>query len=329
MRNPYAMNVGLYLADGTLSGLISADVKGWDGRVIKAPRTHLEELCDRADMEGVGVFLLIGADSAGHALVHVGSAAHVGAQIMRHDEVNRGRGFWDRVVVVVSKAGTMDKDGARYLASRLTEHIRMRGDARLMDDAGSNSPRPPADAASLREYARTTMKLLPLLGVGLGSGDRRNVEANEEWQKSLSEDGFAVAHESTPHPSIGGFSSYESPVFHRRVAKQRIDAHMQIIGGRHMLLKDSIIPKAITVKRKTATGDFMGKVADMQQRYRQLQQEGSIVQLANGMAKVTRNIPFTSPSDAAAFADGRGAANGRDEWVTDDGMTYGNWDNNR
>lgn len=328
MINPYAMNVGLYLADGTTGGLIAADVRGWDGRVVKAPRTHLEELYDCVGMTGAGVFLLVGADSAGRVLVHVGSAAHVGAQIMRHDVANRGRGFWDRVVVVVSKAGTMDADGARYVASRLAERIRMRGDAKLMDDGGFDSPRPPADAASLREYARTTMKLLPLLGVGLDGGARGGAAGERASSPDAPAAGRTPASRSRGF-GTDGFSPYESPVFHRRVANQRIDAHMQVIGGRHMLLKDSIIPGAITVKRKSAAGDFVSKVADMQRRYRRLQQEGSIVRLANGMARVAKDIPFTSPSDAAAFADGRGQANGRDEWVTDDGMTYGNWDNNR
>jgi hypothetical protein len=41
---------------------------------------------------------------------------------------------------------------------------------------------------------------------------------------------------------------------------------------------------------------------------------------------LTRDIPFGSPSTAAAVALGR-SSNGRLEWIGADGRTYGDWEN--
>lgn len=336
MRNPYATNVGLYLADGTTDGLVAADVKGWGGRLIKAPRTHLEDLCARGGMEGPGVFLLVGADASGRPLAFVGHAAHVGAQVMRHDEADRGRGFWDTVAVVVSKDGGLGGGRAHYLAAQLAVRIRMRGVVRLMsnDVAPDSLGLPSGEASPLMEYVRVTMLLLPLLGMGLEEKSRGSVGrgpaagtapvGGRAGGGAGADVGVGTRARSVSR-GTGGFSSRKSPVFHRRVAGQRIDAHMQVVDGRHMVLEGSIIPGAITVKRRNATGDFGAKVAELQQRFRQLERDGDIVRLLNGMARVTRGIPFTSASSAAAFVDGRGSANGRDEWVDDSGTTYGNW----
>jgi len=51
--------------------------------------------------------------------------------------------------------------------------------------------------------------------------------------------------------------------------------------------------------------------------------DGSIV-IEGGQGRVTRDIPFSSPSAAGAVASGR-SCNGRRQW-TWEGGTYGQWE---
>ena len=54
--------------------------------------------------------------------------------------------------------------------------------------------------------------------------------------------------------------------------------------------------------------------------------DGREVGLEGGSGLLTRDIPFSSPSTAAAVALGR-SSNGRLEWKSADGGTYGDWEN--
>ena len=59
-------------------------------------------------------------------------------------------------------------------------------------------------------------------------------------------------------------------------------------------------------------------------QHEQLLDRGDIV-VEDGRGRLTRNLVFTSPSLAGAIALGR-SCNGRREWVTQDGMTFGEWE---
>lgn len=65
--------------------------------------------------------------------------------------------------------------------------------------------------------------------------------------------------------------------------------------------------------------------ASYRARHQRLVADGSIV-IEGGSGLLTRDIPFSSPSTAAAVALGR-SSNGRLEWKSADGGTYGDWEN--
>mgnify|MGYP002226625262 FL=1 len=62
------------------------------------------------------------------------------------------------------------------------------------------------------------------------------------------------------------------------------------------------------------------------QLHERLNNEGAIVIDDKGIATLTRDVPFSSPSAAAAFVQGRATANGRREWRTKDNDTYADWE---
>ncbi|MEA5075931.1 MAG: DUF4357 domain-containing protein [Coriobacteriia bacterium] len=65
--------------------------------------------------------------------------------------------------------------------------------------------------------------------------------------------------------------------------------------------------------------------ASYRELHRKLLADGSIA-IEGGLGVLTRDVPFGSPSTAAAVALGR-SSNGRIEWKTAEGLSYGDWEN--
>ncbi|WP_231751044.1 DUF4357 domain-containing protein [Mycobacterium sp. NAZ190054] len=110
-----------------------------------------------------------------------------------------------------------------------------------------------------------------------------------------------------------------SPVFQLRNGKLGVDARAQQIDGEFTMLAGSTM---------VATWQGVGKAestmkahASHRAQHEHLVADGAIATEA-GQGRVTRNIPFSSPSTAAAVALGR-SCNGRREWVAADGSTFG------
>lgn len=113
-----------------------------------------------------------------------------------------------------------------------------------------------------------------------------------------------------------------SPVFRLTNVKGRVDASAQQIDGEFTVLEGSHV---------VATWHGVGKAASTIKQYdyfraqhEQLLDQGDIV-IEDGRGRLTRNLVFTSPSLAGAIALGR-SCNGRREWVTGDGMSFGDWE---
>ena len=54
--------IRLYLADGLPTGILTAEIINWTGKMIVGPRTQLAELAAREEARSTGVYLLIGPD---------------------------------------------------------------------------------------------------------------------------------------------------------------------------------------------------------------------------------------------------------------------------
>ncbi len=64
--------------------------------------------------------------------------------------------------------------------------------------------------------------------------------------------------------------------------------------------------------------------AAYRRQHEELLADGGIV-VESGRATVTRNLPFSASSSAGAVALGR-SCNGRREWVSDEGISFGEWE---
>jgi hypothetical protein len=55
-------SVRLFLADGTPSGLLTAEIMNWTGHIVAAPRSDLAALLRRPETSRTGIYILIGDD---------------------------------------------------------------------------------------------------------------------------------------------------------------------------------------------------------------------------------------------------------------------------
>lgn len=63
----------MFLADGTSTGIITAEIMNWTGHVVTGPRSRLSELLQREETSRTGVYFLVGEDTeTGEGMVYVG-----------------------------------------------------------------------------------------------------------------------------------------------------------------------------------------------------------------------------------------------------------------
>ena len=244
---------------------------------------------NRDEAQRTGVYVLLSGDET---RCYIGEADVIADRLRGHHR-DKEKEFWDRVVVITSKDANLTKAHGRYLESRLIDLAKRAGRVRLENGTTpAPPPLPEADASDMDYFLAQLQIVLPVLGVNA-------IRVPEPKQ--------------TP----------ESPIFHLRNAKVGVDATAQQIDGEFTMLAGSSV---------VASWHGVGKAASTQKAYasyrgqhEQLMADGAIAVEA-GKGRVTRNIVFPSPSTAGAVALGR-SCNGRREWISPEGTTFGEWEN--
>lgn len=114
-----------------------------------------------------------------------------------------------------------------------------------------------------------------------------------------------------------------SPIFRIVQAARGVDARGQLRGEDFILLEGSRVVAEWRIADDVTEGTRHAYTRYLSQ-YQLLRADGSIA-VDDGTGRVTCDLAFDSTSAAASIALGRGAS-GRTSWVTDDGVTYGDWE---
>src|SRR5215208_6927092 len=124
--------IRLFLVDGKPTGIMTAEIGNWSGKVVIGGRTDLPEIVKRPEGAKTGIYFLIGSDSTApqRTKVYVGEGDSVSDRLKKHG-LDRSKDFFDRVCIVVSKDENLTKAHARYLESRFIEIIKAAGRATL------------------------------------------------------------------------------------------------------------------------------------------------------------------------------------------------------
>ena len=156
--------IKLHLVHGTARELRTAEVMNWSIRAIAAPRTQLEELVAREELNGVGVYILTGHDlDSGEPVAYIGEGEGLRARIRKH----RSKDFWVQAFVFVSKDDNLTKGHVRYLEGRLIAEVQAGGRAKLENQQRSGARLPESDRHDMEVFLSKIRQLLPVLGSDL------------------------------------------------------------------------------------------------------------------------------------------------------------------
>lgn len=288
--------IKLFLIDGTPGGLTTAEITNWTGHVLHARRSDLGELLKREESQRTGVYLLLGDDPAaiGETRCYIGEADVVSERLKHHQ---RGKDFWDRMVVVTSKDTNLTKSHGRYLEARLIQLATEAARVSLENNTAPPLPSlPEADASDMNYFLDQLQIVLPVLGVNAIRATRV-AAADNRSQSNL------------------------SPVFELSVPKSRVSAKARQIDGEFTVLAGST---GVAAWVAAGTAESTRRAYDAyRERHARLVRDGSI-RVENGTGVVARDLVFTSPSLAGAILLGR-SCNGRRSWVSAEG-TFGEWE---
>ena len=285
--------IRLYLVDGAPSGLTTAEIMNWTGKAIVAPRLQLAKLGAREEARRTGVYLLVGQDpeSPTKSMLYVGESDNVYVRLVQHDG-DADKEFASRVVVLVSKDANLTKAHTRYLEYRLIQLAKAAGRARVANgQAGSPVALPESDLADMEGFLEQVQLVLPVLGVDV-------TQPKVDTTTTIQSAGVAIS----------------SPTF--VLSEVGATARAREVEGDFVLLRDSTARK-----QGVASWTAYHSLRD------QLVMDGKLTDAPEspGFYVVTEDIPFSSPSAAAAVVAAKNI-NGRTAWkVEKTSETYGDW----
>ena len=159
--------IRIYLTDGQPTGILTAEIVNWTGKIIAAPRSQLAQLAKREEVARTGVYVLAGPDPlyAHQDKVYVGEGDDMFDRLKAHDK-DPAKDFWTRVICVISKDDNITKSHARYLESRVINIANEVGRAAVANGtAPPTKPLPEADITDMEYFLQQMQLVFPVLGL--------------------------------------------------------------------------------------------------------------------------------------------------------------------
>ncbi len=287
--------IRIFLADGSPTGILAAEVMNWTGIILVSPRSLLSELAKRGELSRTGVYCLIGQDpeNLSRDSVYIGEADKVLTRLKKHDK-DESMDFWIRCAVIVSKDENLTKAHGRYLESRLIGIAHLAGRALVKNETAPPLPKlPEPDVADMESFLSQLQVVFPILGFNF-------------LQPKLS-----------VSTGTGNADDRISPTFALTVPGAQAKA--KEVGGVFVVLKGS-----------TARREGLKNWITYRALRDKLVGEGKLAPAADSSSYVfTEDVEFNSPSAGAAVVNA-GNISGRKKWkVVDTGETYQEWHDKR
>jgi len=136
----------------------------WTGFAIAAPRTELDQLLQRDELDKAGIYILTGTDPlSGSPRAYIGEAEVIRDRLKQH----KSKEFWISAIVFVSKDENLTKAHVRYLEGRLLTEATQAGRFTLEQNQAGGSKLPESDRADMEVFLSRIQQLLPVLGSDL------------------------------------------------------------------------------------------------------------------------------------------------------------------
>jgi Domain of unknown function (DUF4357) len=153
--------IKLFIPRGDAKSLRTAEISNWTGKAVAAPRTELDELLTREELEKAGIYILTGSDPTTNApRAYIGEAEVIRERLRQH----KSKEFWVSAIVFVSKDENLTKAHVRYLESRLLSEAARVNRFRLEQNQSGGSKLPESDREDMEVFLSRIRQLLPVLG---------------------------------------------------------------------------------------------------------------------------------------------------------------------
>lgn len=153
--------IKLFLPRGDAKSLRTAEISNWSGKAIAAPRTELDDLLGREELDKAGVYILLGTDpqtNVPHA--YIGEAEVLRDRLKQH----KTKEFWVSAIAFTSKDENLTKAHVRYLESRLLAEAAQIKRFTINQNQAGGSKLPESDREDMEVFLGRIRQLLPVLG---------------------------------------------------------------------------------------------------------------------------------------------------------------------
>jgi hypothetical protein len=170
-----ATTLELFFIDGKPDGMLTAEVFGWTGHILVAPRTRLPEALKRKESSYTGVYILLG-EQEDEPLAYIGEGDNIANRIKSHDAK---KDWWTRVVLITSTANSLHKAHAQYIEARLVQQGVIANNTML--ENGNNPSLPSiseAAQANMEVFLEQLLMVLPAIRVDLFTSKAKPSQKN-------------------------------------------------------------------------------------------------------------------------------------------------------
>lgn len=264
----------IYLANSSVTGIRHAEIVNWTGQAIAVPRIHVADLSEWKETHRPGVYFLFGYDAdSGSNLVYIGEAEHIQKRILQHIS---NKDFWNEVICFTSKDENLTKAHVKYLEARLIEITAASKRYKLgNDNSPSVSSLPRGEADAMETFIDNIRTVIGSLGHKLLEPKVTN--------KQISESG-----------------SVQRDILHLKVKK---------IDSRAMMTDEGIV----VLKGSQALPEISPSLSEGYKKLRiNLEEQGMFIK-DGSLLITTEDILFTSASQASAVLLGY-PCSGPDYW---------------
>ena len=89
----HGKSIKLFLVDGSINGILTAEIINWTGHVLSAPRTKLLDLIQREECARTGIYFLVGQDPEDSLpSVYIGESDDVANRLKQHNRTEEAGG---------------------------------------------------------------------------------------------------------------------------------------------------------------------------------------------------------------------------------------------
>jgi hypothetical protein len=227
--------IKLFLPHGDAKRLRVGEVSNWTGKALAAPRTELEDLLAREELESSGVYFLLGVNpDTGAPLAYIGEAEVIRERLKQH----KSKDFWNAVVVFVSKDENLTKAHIRFLENRLLQEAKLIGRYALENTNSSNPKLPESDREDMEVYLSRIRQVLPVLGSDLLSPISGSTKPAKQQAQLLCKIKDALAR---GRRTEGGFVIFKDSTAVRALRPSAETQHPFVVALREKLVQDGTL----------------------------------------------------------------------------------------